>query len=90
MTLNAIGLVETRGLTSALEALDSMAKAADVKLVDLKKVGSGFVTVIIEGDVAAVSAAVDVGKMAPSKVGGELISANVIPRPHQELSKILK
>jgi ethanolamine utilization protein EutM len=87
--MNAIGLVEIRGLTGAYDALDSMAKAADVQLVDMKKVGSGHVTVIVKGDVAAVSAAVDIGKLATSRVGGELICANVIPRPHPELSKIL-
>lgn len=87
--MNAIGLVEIRGLTGALDALDSMAKAADVQLVDLKKVGSGHVTVIVKGDVAAVSAAVEIGKLATTRVGGDLICSNVIPRPHPELSKIL-
>lgn len=87
--MKAIGMIETRGLTAAIEALDSMAKAANVSLVDMKRVGSGLVTVIVEGDVAAVTAAVEVGKTAHSKTGGELVSANVIPRPHSELSKIL-
>lgn len=87
--MDAIGLVEIRGLTGAFDALDSMAKAADVQLVDLKKVGSGHVTVIVKGDVAAVSAAVEIGRLATDRVGGDLISANVIPRPHPELSKIL-
>lgn len=87
--MNAIGLVETRGLTAAIEALDSMAKAANVSLVDLKRVGSGLITVIVEGDVAAVKSAVEIGRLAPSRIGGELISSNVIPRPHPELSKIL-
>ncbi|MFD1706752.1 BMC domain-containing protein [Siminovitchia sediminis] len=87
--MSAIGLVETRGLTAAIEALDSMAKAANISLVDMKRVGSGLVTVIIEGDVADVSAAVDIGRLAPDIAGGELISSNVIPRPHSELKKIL-
>lgn len=87
--MSAIGLVETRGLTAAIEALDSMAKAANIRLVDMKRVGSGLITVIIEGDVADVSAAVEVGKLAPDIAGGELISSNVIPRPHSELTKIL-
>ncbi|MGM0776351.1 MAG: BMC domain-containing protein [Bacillota bacterium] len=87
--MKAIGLIETRGLTAAIEALDAMAKAANVSLVDLKRVGSGLVTVIIEGDVAAVTAAVEVGKTAHTTAGGELVSANVIPRPHLELRKIL-
>lgn len=87
--MSAIGLIETRGLTAAIEALDSMAKAANIRLIDLKKVGSGLITVIIEGDVADVSAAIEVGKLAPETAGGELISFDVIPRPHPELKKIL-
>ncbi|HLR69678.1 BMC domain-containing protein [Virgibacillus alimentarius] len=87
--MSAIGLIETRGLTAAVEALDSMAKAANIRLVDLKRVGSGLVTVVIEGDVADVSSAVEVGRLAPAKTGGELISSNVIPRAHPELKKIL-
>lgn len=87
--MSAIGLVETRGLTAAIEALDSMAKAANISLVDMKRVGSGLVTVIVEGDVADVSAAVEIGRLAPEVAGGELVSANVIPRPHPELKKIL-
>jgi microcompartment protein CcmL/EutN len=87
--LNAIGMIETRGLTAAVEALDAMAKAANVQLTSFKKVGSGLVTVIIEGDVAAVSSAIEVGRQAHIQTGGELISSNVIPRPHSELAKIL-
>jgi ethanolamine utilization protein EutM len=87
--VEAIGLVETRGLGAAIEALDKMTKAANVHLVDMKRVGSGLITVIIKGDVAAVSSAVESGKLSYSLTGGELISFNVIPRPHSELSKIL-
>ncbi|WP_254119071.1 BMC domain-containing protein [Bacillus sp. FJAT-29790] len=87
--MKAIGMIETRGLTAAIEALDSMAKAANINLVDFKKVGSGLVTVIVEGDVAAVTAAVEVGKKAHNKTGGDLVSFHVIPRPHAELRKIL-
>lgn len=87
--MSAIGLVETRGLTAAIEALDSMAKAANIRLVDMKRVGSGLITVIIAGDVADVIAAVEVGKLAPQQTGGELVSCDVIPRPHPELQKIL-
>lgn len=87
--MGALGLIETRGLTAAVEALDSMAKAANIRLVDIKRPGSGLMTVIIEGDVADVSAAVEVGRLAHTRTGGELISSNVIPRPHSELSKIL-
>ncbi|MBD8007378.1 BMC domain-containing protein [Bacillus norwichensis] len=87
--MSAIGLVETRGLTAAIEALDSMAKAANISLVDMKRVGSGLVTVIVEGDVADVKSAVEIGRLAHEIAGGELISSNVIPRPHPELKKIL-
>ncbi|SFS80677.1 BMC domain-containing protein [Marininema halotolerans] len=87
--MQSIGLVETRSLVAALEALDAMCKAANVRLVDLKRVGSGLVTVIVDGDVAAVQAAVAAGKEAPTLTGGELIAANVIPHPHAELTQIL-
>ncbi|MBW4082791.1 BMC domain-containing protein [Paenibacillus sp. S150] len=87
--MQAIGLIETRGLTPALEALDAMCKAANVRLVDFKRVGSGLVAVIVEGDVAAVQAAVEAGVAAYGRTGGELISSNVIPRPHADLAKML-
>jgi microcompartment protein CcmL/EutN len=87
--MQAIGLIETRGLTPALEALDAMCKAANVRLVDFKRVGSGLVTVIVEGDVASVAAAVDAGVAAYQKTGGELVASNVIPRPHSDLAKML-
>ncbi|OYD09105.1 BMC domain-containing protein [Paludifilum halophilum] len=86
--MQAIGLVETRGLVAALEALDTMCKAANVQMIELKKVGSGLVTVIVEGDVAAVNSAVEAGKEVYTQTGGELISANVIPHPHPELAAI--
>jgi len=84
----AIGLVESRGLTAALEAVDVMCKAAHVRLLDMKKIGSGLVVVMVEGDVAAVSAAVDAGRLAYQRTGGELVAAHVIPRPHPELSQM--
>lgn len=87
--MEAIGMIETRGLVAAIEALDVMAKAANVHLVDMKRVGSGLVTVIVQGDVAAVMSAVEAGKLAHTRTGGELITSNVIPRPHSQLSKIL-
>jgi ethanolamine utilization protein EutM len=87
--MQAIGLVESRGLVAALEAVDTMCKAANVQMVDLKQVGSGLVTVIVEGDVAAVKSAVEAGKEAYSRTGGELISSHVIPHPHPELALIL-
>jgi ethanolamine utilization protein EutM len=83
--MEAIGMVETRGFIPAIAALDTMVKAANVRLVDLKRVGSGLICVIIEGDVAAVKAAVDAGKTVHEQTGGELFSYNVIPRPHPEL-----
>ncbi|RAL22695.1 BMC domain-containing protein [Thermoflavimicrobium daqui] len=84
--MQAIGLVETRGLVVAIEALDTMCKAANVRMIDLKRVGSGLVTVIVEGDVAAVTAAVEAGKQVYTVTGGELVSSNVIPHPHPELA----
>ncbi|SDW10534.1 ethanolamine utilization protein EutM [Marininema mesophilum] len=85
----SIGLVETRSLVAALEALDTMCKAANVRMVDIKRVGSGLVTVIVDGDVAAVQAAVAAGKEAHTITGGELIAANVIPHPHSDLNRML-
>lgn len=87
--MQAIGLIETRGLTPALEALDAMCKAANVQMVKFKRVGSGLVTVIVEGNVAAVSAAVEAGIAAYKQAGGELIASNVIARPHPELAQML-
>ncbi len=84
----AIGLIETRGLVGSIEAADAMVKAANVTLISKAYVGGGLVTVIIEGDVGAVKSAVDSGAAAAKKVG-ELISVHVIPRPHDEISKII-
>ena len=85
---DAIGLIETRGLVGSIEAADTMLKAANVNLTGREKIGGGLVTVIVEGDVGAVKAAVDAGASAAKKVG-ELISVHVIPRPHADLVKIL-
>ncbi len=85
---DAIGLIETRGLVGSIEAADAMVKAANVSLIGREKIGGGLVTVIVEGDVGAVKAAVDAGASAAKKVG-ELISVHVIPRPHADLTKIL-
>jgi microcompartment protein CcmL/EutN len=85
---DAIGLIETRGLVGSIEAADTMVKAANVSLIGREKIGGGLVTVIVEGDVGAVKAAVDAGASAAKKVG-ELISVHVIPRPHDDLAKIL-
>ena len=80
--------IETRGLTAALEAADNMLKAANVEIVGTEKIGSGLVTVIIKGDVGAVSAATEVGAETAQRLG-ELIAVHVIPRPHDELLLIL-
>lgn len=88
MANEALGLIETRGLVSLLEASDAMLKAANVQLIGWDKVGSGMVTGFVSGDVAAVKAAVDAGAEAAGRVG-EVISTHVIPRPHDELSALL-
>lgn len=86
----AVGLVETQGLTDALEALDAMCKGANVSLVEMKRVGGGLVTVIISGDVAAVTSAVDAGVANVQKSGGTLVCSYVIPNPHPDLEKYLQ
>jgi ethanolamine utilization protein EutM len=78
--MQALGMVETKGLACMVEALDAMLKTADVSYVGQKRVGAGFVTVLVEGDVAAVKAAVDAGALAAQRIG-ELRSVHVIPRP---------
>lgn len=88
MTQEALGMVETRGLTAAIEAADQMCKAANVALVGTEKIGSGLVTVMVRGDVGAVKAAVESGSAAASRLG-ELVATHVIPRPHTDVEKIL-
>lgn len=85
---DAIGLIETKGLVGSIEAADAMVKAANVSLIGKEKIGGGLVTIIVEGDVGAVKAAVDAGASAAKRVG-ELISVHVIPRPHADLVRIL-
>jgi len=87
MAQRAIGMIETRGLIGAVEALDVALKAADVKYVKQDKVGSGMVSISVEGDVAAVKAAVDAGAEAARRVG-EVISVHVIPRPESGVEKV--
>lgn len=87
-TLNALGMIETRGLVAAVEAADAMVKAANVTLVGKEMIGGGLVTVLVRGDVGAVKAATDAGAAAADRVG-ELISVHVIPRPHSEVEIIL-
>ena len=86
--MQALGFVETKGLVAAVEAADSALKASNVSLVGKKTVGGGLVTVIITGDVAAVKAAVDAGKASASAVG-EVVFAEVIARPHEDLNQII-
>lgn len=86
--MEALGMIETKGLISLIEASDAMLKAANVKMIGWDKVGSGLVTGFVVGDVAAVKAAIDAGASAASKVG-EVVSVQVIPRPHEELSAVL-
>ena len=88
MAQEALGMIETRGLTAAIEAADAMTKAAEVKLIGTEKIGSGLVTVMVRGDVGAVKASVEAGTAAASKLG-ELVATHVIPRPHQDVEKIL-
>ena len=88
MTLEALGMVETRGLVPAIEASDAMVKAANVRLVGWEKVGRGLVTAYVKGDVAAVKSATDAGAAAAAKVG-EVVSVHVIPRPHDDVAKML-
>ncbi len=88
MAQQAIGLIETRGMVALVEATDAALKAANVTYGGWKQVGSGLVSVVLEGDVAAVKAAVDAGAAAAAKVG-EVISVDVIARPHGDVIKIL-
>ena len=88
MAQEALGMVETRGLTAAIEAADSMCKAANVVLVGTEKIGSGLVTVMVRGDVGAVKSAVEAGASNAAKLG-ELVATHVIPRPHNDVEKIL-
>jgi ethanolamine utilization protein EutM len=86
--MNALGMVETRGLVGAIEAADAMVKAANVEIVGREQVGGGLVTVLVRGDVGAVKAATDAGAAAADRVG-ELRSVHVIPRPHDEVELLL-
>ena len=86
--MNALGMVETKGLVGAIEAADAMVKAANVEIVGREQVGGGLVTVMVRGDVGAVKAATDAGAAAAERVG-ELKSVHVIPRPHSDVEVIL-
>lgn len=89
MSMEALGMIETKGFVGAVEAADAMVKAANVILVGREYIGAGYVTVFVRGDVGAVKAATDAGAAAARRVG-ELISVHVIPRPHLELERVLE
>lgn len=89
MEREALGMIETRGLVAAVEAADAMVKAATVELAGgYRRVGGGLVTVLVRGDVGAVKAAVEAGAAAARAVG-ELVSTHIIPRPHEEVVRLL-
>lgn len=85
--MEALGMIETKGLVALIEASDAMVKAARVKLVGYKQIGGGLVTAMVRGDVAACKAATDAGAAAAQRLG-ELVSVHVIPRPHGDLEDI--
>lgn len=85
----ALGMIETKGFISLVEAADAMMKAANVQFLGWDKVGSGLCSVFVSGDVAAVKAATDAGAAAAGRVG-EVVSVQVIPRPHEDVTKVLK
>lgn len=87
-SMEALGMIETKGFVCMVEAIDSMLKAANVTLLSWDKIGSGLVTAFVVGDVAAVKAAVDAGAAAAARLG-TVISVEVIPRPNEELTAIL-
>jgi microcompartment protein CcmL/EutN len=86
--MKALGMIETKGFAAMVEASDAMVKAAKVELVGYERIGGGYVTAIVRGDVAAVKAAVDAGVMAAQKVG-EIVSTHIIPRPHENVDSAL-
>ena len=86
--MEALGMVETKGLVALIEASDAMLKSANVTLIGWQKIGSGLVTALVVGDVAAVKAAVDAGAAAAARVG-EVVGVQVIPRPHEDIGAVL-
>ncbi|HZY88933.1 MAG TPA: BMC domain-containing protein [Gemmataceae bacterium] len=86
--LEALGMIETKGLVPLVEASDAMLKSANVTLIGWQKIGSGMVTALVVGDVAAVKAAVDAGAAAAGRVG-EVVGVQVIPRPHEDIVTVL-
>ena len=88
-TSDAIGLLETQGLVAALHATDDMLKSSNVTLVGKEKIGAAYITIMVRGDVAAVQTAIETGKRTVERLGGKLILADVIARPHPELAALL-
>ena len=88
ISLDALGMIETKGLIGSIEAADAMVKAARVELIGKETIGGGYVTVLVRGDVGAVKAATEAGAAAAQRVG-ELVSAHVIPRPHADVELLL-
>lgn len=86
--MEALGMIETKGFVALVEATDAMMKAANVQFIGWDKVGSGMVTAFVTGDVAAVKAATDAGANAAGRIG-EVVSVQVIPRPHEDLSGVM-
>ncbi|HZL88252.1 MAG TPA: BMC domain-containing protein [Pirellulaceae bacterium] len=84
----ALGMIETKGFIALVEATDAMLKAANVQLIGWDKVGSGLVSAFVTGDVAAVKSATDAGAAAAGRIG-EVVSVQVIPRPHDDLAIVL-
>lgn len=85
---DALGMIETRGFAAMIEASDAMVKAAKVELIGFEKIGGGYVTTIVRGDVAAVKAATESGSKAAERVG-EVVSVHIIPRPHNNVDEVL-
>jgi ethanolamine utilization protein EutM len=85
--MEALGMIETKGLVALIEASDAMVKAARVKLVGVKQIGGGYVTAMVRGDVAACKAATDAGAAVAQRLG-ELVAVHVIPRPHSDLEEV--
>ena len=85
--MDALGMIETKGLVALIEATDAMVKAARVQLVAYKQIGAGYVTALVRGDVAACKAATDAGAAAAKRIG-EVIAVHVIPRPHADLENV--
>jgi ethanolamine utilization protein EutM len=85
---DALGLLETRSFAAMVEGADAMVKAAKVELVSFEKTGGGYVTAVVRGDVAAVKAATDAGRLAASRVG-EMVAVHIIPRPHTNVDDVL-